>query len=151
MAVKVWDSWLGSTWLNQMMEGGDVDDVPRLSLEVNITIRHVEVNLITDGLDSILRQPECSWEAEYTELGRENGKSWWYDPKVSTSKPSFSSLSSMVSDLLIKTSKITNCNYLRVNSTLLQVLPGWPIMDICFWKMVNIKYGKYLNMYSIPT
>ena len=58
-----------------MMEGGDVDDVPRLSLEVNITIRHVEVNLITDGLDSILRQPECSWEAEYTELGRENGKS----------------------------------------------------------------------------
>ena len=57
------------------MEGGDVDDVPRLSLEVNITIRHVEVNLITDGLDSILRQPECSWEAEYTELGRENGKS----------------------------------------------------------------------------
>ena len=56
------------------MEGGDVDDVPRLSLEVNITIRHVEVNLITDGLDSILRQPECSWEAEYTEMGRENGE-----------------------------------------------------------------------------
>ena len=53
----------------------------------------------------------------------------------------------LLSHLLMK----TNYNYMRANSPLLQVLPGWPIMDICFWKMVNIKYGKYLNMYSIPT
>ena len=66
------------------MEGGDVDDDPTYIVysilytsirHNNIIIRHVEVNLITDGLDSILRQPECSWEAEYTELGGENGKS----------------------------------------------------------------------------
>ena len=36
--------------------------------------RDVEFNLVTDGLESILHQPECSsWEAEYTEIGAENG------------------------------------------------------------------------------
>ena len=41
-----------------------------------ILIREVELNLVTDGLDSIFHQPECSsWQAEYTEIGTENGES----------------------------------------------------------------------------
>ena len=44
-----------------------------------VLIREVELNLVTDGLDSILHQPECnSWQAEYTQIGTENGvaSSW---------------------------------------------------------------------------
>ena len=40
-----------------------------------ILIRELELNLVTDGLDSIFHQPECSsWQAEYTEIGTGNGE-----------------------------------------------------------------------------
>ena len=40
-----------------------------------VLIRQVELNLVTDGLESILHVPECStWQAEYTEIGTENGE-----------------------------------------------------------------------------
>ena len=47
-----------------------------VTMVLNVLIRQVELNLVTDGLDSILHQPECSsWQAEYTELGTDNGES----------------------------------------------------------------------------
>ena len=51
-----------------------------------ILIREVELNLVTDGLDSIFHQPECSsWQAEYTEIGTENGESSsWSSPGSSS-------------------------------------------------------------------
>ena len=47
-----------------------------VTMVIVVLIRDVELNLVTDGLESIFHQPECSsWQAEYTEIGTENGES----------------------------------------------------------------------------
>jgi len=54
-----------------------VDQVTGIDLTKPAAERQVELNLVTDGLESILHVPECSrWQAEYTEIGTENGTAW---------------------------------------------------------------------------
>jgi len=54
-----------------------VGQVTGIDLTKPASEREVELNLVTDGLDSIFHQPECSsWQAEYTEIGTENGTAW---------------------------------------------------------------------------
>ena len=91
---KLWARWLGLTWQNQLLKGlTEAADNAGLYLSKGLSRCHhhgrhdkqhadshphreVELNLVTDGLDSILHQPECSsWQAEYTEIGTENGES----------------------------------------------------------------------------
>jgi len=58
-------------------DGQVMGQVTGIDLTKPSNAREVELNLVTDGLDSILHQPECnSWQAEYTEIGTENGTAW---------------------------------------------------------------------------
>lgn len=65
-------------WHDQETESKTLGQVTGVDLRAQSSgARHVSLNLSTDGLESVLRQPECEgWEAEYTEIGADNGTAW---------------------------------------------------------------------------